>query len=198
MISKLSVKLTHYLMRKGLITEADEELYIYGAFMLLSHLVFFAINCVIGAVLSCLIQSIVFFIAFQFLRAFAGGYHAKTEMRCDLMSTFSILICIIVIKLMSIYDWDLPILSLSLVSAVVIFFLCPLDTPEKPLTGKEFVHFRKVSRLILLIILALVILSFVFGLKLLFAPACLSLILECILLSAGMIKKLCQKHRLCE
>lgn len=196
MINKLSQFLTEKLLSNDTICDEEKELYIYGLFMLLSQLMFFIIACIFGVILNCIFESILFYIAFQFIRKFAGGYHAATETRCEIISTLSILACIIVIKLSKTYDFQTVLLIVSSVSAVCIFALCPLDTPEKPLSDKEFKYFRKISWLILSIISIIVIISYFVRLKWLqifFTPCCLSLVLECILLVAGKLKKSADK-----
>ena len=194
MISKLSAHLTKRLLSNGTITEEDKDLYIYGLFMLLSQLMYFIIACIFGLILGCIVESIIFYIAFQFIRRYAGGYHASTETRCEIMSTLSILACIVVIKLSKIYNFQTALLIISAVSAVCIFILCPLDTPEKPLSEKEFKHFRKISWIILFVIIIAVAVSYIFNLKFFTASCCLSLILESILISAGKMKKVLQKN----
>lgn len=158
--------------------------------MLLSQLVFFIIACIFGFVLNCIIESIIFYIAFQFIRKYAGGYHAATETRCEILSTLSILACIVVIRLSKTYDFQTVLLIISAVSSVCIFVFCPLDTPEKPLSKKEFKYFRKVSWVILLVISINIIVSYFFKFQMVLVPCCLSLILESVLLVAGKIKKM--------
>lgn len=192
MISKLSQRITSKLISNGNILEEEKDLYAYGLFMLISHLFFFFISITFGIVFSCIFESLVFYLAFQFIRRYAGGYHASTEIRCDIMSTASILVCIMVIWLAKRYEFEIPLLFTTIISAVIIFIFCPLDTPEKPLTDKERNHYRKISLFISLTISALVLISFVFEWKFLFAPSCLSLILESILLIAGKVKKVYQ------
>lgn len=193
MISKLSTCLTEKLLSNGIINEEDKDLYIYGLFMLISHLMFFIIACVFGLILGCVFESVVFYIAFQFIRRYAGGYHASTETRCEILSTLSILACIVVIRLSKTYDIQTAILIISAVSAGCIFVFCPLDTPEKPLSDKEFKYFRKVSWIILLVIIAAIVVSYIFKFDIVITPCCLSLILESILLVAGKIKRVSQK-----
>lgn len=188
MISKLSAYLTEKMLSNGAISKEDKGLYIYGLFMLISHLVFFIISCVFGLILGCVLESIVFYVAFQFIRRYAGGYHAATETSCDILSTLSILACIVVIRLSKTYDIQTALLIISALSAVCIFVFCPLDTPEKPLTDKEFKYFRKISWLILLAIVVTIIVSYIFKFKIVTVPCCLSLILEAILISAGKVK----------
>lgn len=193
MISKLSTRLTGKLLSSGTISDQDKELYIYGLFMLISHLIFLIITCIFGLVLKCLLESIIFYIAFMLIRRYAGGYHASTETRCEVLSTLSILACIVVIRLSKIYDFQTVLLLITTLSAVCIFVFCPLDTPEKPLSYKEFKYFRKVSWLILLTIVLAIIVSYVFKFQIVTVPCCMSLILESILLAAGKIKRVSQK-----
>lgn len=189
MINKLSEFLTKKMLSDNTINDEDKELYVYGLFMLLSQLMFFIIACIFGFILNCIIESIIFYIAFQFIRRYAGGYHAKTETRCEILSSLSILCCIMLIKFSKIYYIKISLLCISLVCAVLIFIFCPLDTPEKPLSEKEFKYFRKISLIILLGILIAIAISCYFEIGYIFAPCCMSLILEGILISAGKIKK---------
>lgn len=195
MISKLSTHLTEKLLSNGTISDEDKDLYIYGLFMLFSHLMFFIIACIFGLILGCIFESIIFYIAFQFLRRYAGGYHAKTETRCEIMSVLSILCCIVLIKCSKMYDINIVLLSTSLVFAVLIFIFCPLDTPEKPLTDKEHKYFRKISLIILLLIIVAIIVSFIFKFNIIFTPCCVSVILEGVLIGTGQIKKAYSKKR---
>ena len=193
MISNLSTRLTDKLLSKGSITEDERELYIYGLFMLISQLMYLVLACIFGLLFECFIESIAFYIAFQFIRRYAGGYHAATETRCEILSTLSIIASIGIIKLSKIYDFKTILLFITLISVVLIFFLCPLDTPEKPLFEKEFKYFRKISWIILLVISSIIIVSYFFKFNILFTPCCVSLILESILLVAGKIKRVHQE-----
>ena len=161
--------------------------------MLVSQVIFFIFSCIIGLLLHCFFESIVFYFMFQSIRKYAGGYHANTETLCDILSSISIALCIVIIKFANMYDFSLPLLIIAIIAAVIIFVLCPLDTPEKPLSDKEYRYFRKISWVILLVLLTLTIISYIFKWKLFFAPVCLSVILESILLIAGRIKKVYQQ-----
>lgn len=190
MIGKLSSKISDLLIRKSVIDSEDQELYVYGFFILLSQILYFIIAVIFGIIFNVLLQSVVFYIAFQFIRKYAGGYHASTEGRCEIMSALSILACIVMIWLSRSYDFSLLLFCISLVAVLVIAVLCPLDTPEKPLSNKELKYFRKISWLILFIIAALIVVSYIFGWSYIFSPCCMSLILESILIVAGKIKQI--------
>lgn len=190
MVGKLSSKITELLINRDVISSENKELYDYGFFILLSQILYFIIAVIFGIIFNVLLQSVVFYIAFQFIRKYAGGYHASTEGRCEIMSTLSILACIVMIWLSRSYDFSLLLFCISLVAVLVIAVLCPLDTPEKPLSNKVLKYFRKISWLILFIIAALIVVSYIFGWSYIFSPCCMSLILESILIVAGKIKQI--------
>ena len=190
MIGKLSSKISDLLIRKSVIDSEDQELYVYGFFMLLSQLLYLIIACIFGLLFQCFLESAIFYFAFQLIRKYAGGYHASTEGRCEIMSTLSILACIVMIWLSRSYDFSLLLFCISLVAVLVIAVFCPLDTPEKPLSNKELKYFRKISWLILFIIATLIVVSYIFGWSYIFSPCCMSLILESFLIIAGKIKQI--------
>lgn len=195
MIVKLARKTAEKFVENNNIIYDKISIYQYGFFVLYSNILFFIITSIIGAILSVFLQSVVFFFAFFLIRQFAGGYHAKTETRCEILSTLSILCCIVLIKLSKMYDIRIALLSISLVFAVLIFILCPLDTPEKSLNDKEYKYFRKISWIILSLIIVAIIVSFIFKFNVVFAPCCASLILEGVLIGTGQIKKAYSKKR---
>lgn len=195
MINKISSKIVEILIKHSLVENEDKELYLYGFFILLSQILYFIIVITIGILFNVIFESIIFYITFQFIRRYAGGYHAKTETRCEILSTLSILCCIVLIKLSKMYDIRIVLLSVSLVFAVLIFILCPLDTPEKPLNDKEYKYFRKISWIILSLIIIAIIVSFYFKFNVVFVPCCASLILEGVLIGTGQIKKAYSKKR---
>lgn len=195
MISKFAEKLVDCLYCQHDISDDEQELYKYGFFVLLSQILYLIIAIILGSIFKSVFESVIFYIAFQFIRRYAGGYHAKTETRCEILSTLSILCCIVLIKLSKMYDIRIALLSISLVFAVLIFILCPLDTPEKPLNDKEYKYFRKISWIILSLIIVAIIVPFIFKFNVVFAPCCASLILEGVLIGTGKIKKVYNEKR---
>lgn len=189
MINKLSEFLAQSLITNKNITKNERELYTYGFFILISHSLYFVLASLFGIIFKCFLETIIFYISFQFIRRYAGGYHAETELRCEIFSTLSIISCVLLIKISKEYNFNLILLCFALICSIIIFIFAPLDTPEKPLSQKEFKYFRKISLIILISILIAIALSYYFKIKYIFLPCCISLILEGILISAGKIKK---------
>ena len=84
MIGKLSVLLAKKLVKNGNIQENEQEMYVYGFFMFLSHMFYLFVACIFGIVFNCFIESVIFYVLFQSIRRYAGGYHAKTETKCEI------------------------------------------------------------------------------------------------------------------
>lgn len=189
MISKISTIIVNLLIKNSTITEDDRELYQYGFFILMSQMLYFTITMVFGLLLGVFIESIVFYCSFQLIRRYAGGFHASTETSCGIMTTISLLISVVLIRVSLSVNLEISFLIAATFAAISICILCPLDTPEKQLSKSESNYYRKVSLCVLLLISVVIVISKTLKIKLLFAPACLSLILEGILLCAGKIKQ---------
>lgn len=194
MISKLSEKITNTLVVKNTISEDDRELYEYGFFMLFSNLYFIVITCIFGLIFGVFFESLIFFISFMLIRKYAGGYHAKTETRCQIVSTLSILISILVIRFVNFDGISVILLAITAISSILIFAFAPLDTPEKPLSKKEKNYFRKISYIILVILDVLFIVAYNFSWNIVFVPISVAILFESILISFGKISSLKRKN----
>lgn len=195
MIDKFAEFIVQKLICNCEIEKDEQNLYHYALFILISKILFFTFTLALGLLLNAAIESLIFFIAFIALRQYAGGFHAKTETRCEVLSFCSLFGCILIIKLAKIYDMLIPMLCTALFFSAIIFIFAPIDSLAKPLSKKEFKYYRKVSLTILLCILIAIIVSFCFKLNIVFAPCCVSIILEGVLVGVGQIKKTCTKKR---
>lgn len=190
MISKISESLTNKILLKYNIDYKDYDIYVYSMFMLLSFLYFVVLSCAFGFIFDCFLESLIFSFSFQIIRKYAGGYHAKTERVCMLLTSFSCVVSILIIKLIQYFMLNDYILILTIFSVCLSCAIVPLDTPENPLSKNEFRCFRKISITINLVMFLIVIFSFLFEIEIVFTPCCMSLILEGVLLIAGKAKKI--------
>ena len=190
MISKLSEYCTDHLIAEQYVKKDEREIYIYGFYMLISRLTFFLFAIIFGALIGCCIESIIFYITFQVIRRFAGGYHASTESRCNILSAFFIIICISFVCFAQRNNLQAIMLGVYLLSAIVILILCPIDTPEKPLSEKEYSTFKKISFGIVFLYTLLILVAFSLKWEKIFFSICVSLLLESILLLLGKVKAL--------
>lgn len=188
MFTKISKNLCKKLSSKNKLNQEEVELYEYGFFLILSSVFFTLIIIFFGLLFNCLLGTIVFYISFRAVRNYAGGYHADTEMRCEILTTTFFLLVSYIISISGKYIVKIIVLGITVFAILAIALLAPLDTPAKPLDTDEKKKYRKISFLILSIIVLIIIVSIIFKINISLVPCCLSLILESILLVAGVIK----------
>ena len=184
----LSKRISNRLINKGVISSDEEEVCTYGLFMLFSHISLFIVTLIFGLILKRPLESILFYIQFQVIRRYGGGYHASVEWRCNVLSALSMFACVWLTKMIDINKTLIALLIISAISAGMIVWLCPVDTKEKPLSETEYQRFRRITIVVLLFYIAAIVILTVLGQKYWIIPSCLSIILESILLVAGKVK----------
>lgn len=144
----ISEKITDSLTRSGVITTEDKELYHYGVQQGLLMILNIITTFVIGLMFGMIWQSLIFLLAYIPLRSYAGGYHAKTQIRCYLFSIIIMSAALLGIKLI---PWTSFIcLTTSAFGAGIIFFLAPVEDSNKPLNEREIKVYKKRTRILLL------------------------------------------------
>lgn len=188
MVSKITESITKRVLLKFNLSNSDEDIYSYGLFMFLSFVIFGVITIVFGIIFNCVIESILFYLFFQLLRKYCGGYHAETSGKCEIMTTIIILICIASIKAVEYLKIENILFLISILFFTITYILSPVDTKENPLSKEEKDEFQKISRIIALVMLSIISITFIAKFNLLFIPCCVSIVLEGVLLIAGKIK----------
>lgn len=145
MIKLISSKVARILCEDEKHTD-NYELYEYAIYILLSSAFHIATVIVLGLVFNLLTESLVFYLSFIAIRKFAGGYHAKTPVRCYM---FSIILYIVSLELIgficeSQYCVIITII-LELFSLVCIFAISPLDSNKHLLNLREKRVYRIIS-----------------------------------------------------
>lgn len=159
MISKVAKIITQYLIKKHAIEDDDYQIYHYGLFVLISESFFWGYCLFVGAVLKIVLPSLLFCAFFFLSHRFAGGFHAKTELHCLMITLSSFLISIIAIKL-SVQLNDIFLLVFYVCCSIILIVLSPADTPQKPLSNKDKILFKKITSLIVAVgFIAIVVLN---------------------------------------
>lgn len=140
-MSSLTAKITDRLTQDGTINPEDKELYSYGlhqGFVIIANVL---TTIALGLVFGMLWQSIVFMAAYIPLRTFAGGYHARTQLRCYFSSIVLTASILFVIRLV---PWT-SIINIILIcfAAVTISILAPVEDENKPLEPIEVRTYKR-------------------------------------------------------
>jgi accessory gene regulator B len=115
----------------------------------------------IGFVFSLVWQSILFMALYFPLRSFAGGYHAKTQLRCYQVSVILALAVLSAIKYM---PWANSLsIVLAMVAGLVIIIFAPVEDSNKPLDKIEIIIYRRRSRVILSVEICMIFIAHALG-----------------------------------
>lgn len=160
-MSNVAEKMTQRLVSAALIKPEDSSLYQYGLQQGLFMLLNFFTTVVVGLLFGMLWQSILFSLVYMPLRMNAGGYHARTPLRCYIFSTALIFAVLSVIRLV-LYN-KLICGIMAAVGAAIIFALAPVENANKPLDEIERKVYRKRARLTLLFWMITLLFGFALG-----------------------------------
>ena len=147
MFWSLSERLAERLIVSDIISREDKEIYRYGFQQGMATLFNLGTTIVIGMVFGRLLESILFMVAYIPLRTFAGGYHARTAVRCYFGSVVMMIAVLWVMRYMT-YS-GLICSCLMGISGSIIWFLVPVEDRNKPLDDVEKQVYGKRARGIL-------------------------------------------------
>ncbi|MEE1281231.1 MAG: accessory gene regulator B family protein [Acutalibacteraceae bacterium] len=165
-MDSVSEKIIEFFVSNNIIKNEDKELYKYALSITISAVIHILTIIVLGITFSLVVESIVFYMCFIAIRKFAGGYHSKTAGRCYFLSVLLSVMLLIVLKLL-ICNMSSVIniitITVSLISVVCIWIMSPLDTENNPLSDKEKVVYRRVARIISLLVFMMFIVFLILG-----------------------------------
>lgn len=141
------------------------DLYEYAVYIILSSASHVITVITLGLCFNLLVESLVFYFSFIAIRKFAGGYHAKTPVRCYLFSFASNIIILCLVKWLSSINtlFIFIFIIFELLCVVLILLISPLDTENNPLTGQEKKMYRMLTSIITILIFIISSLCFFKG-----------------------------------
>ncbi|WP_069998706.1 accessory gene regulator ArgB-like protein [Cellulosilyticum sp. I15G10I2] len=161
-MTHLFERITDLFIHNGIINSEDKELYTYGLQQGLIIIANILTTLFIGLLLGMVWQSIVFMLSYIPLRSFAGGYHAKTQFKCYMLSIVLTTAVLLVIKLI---PWtNFMIWGLALSAGMLILIFSPLGDSNKPLDKIEISIYKRWTIIILLVEVCIVLLTVILSL----------------------------------
>ena len=186
MLEHLSEKFAGKLIQAGIISKEDTDVYVYGFFQ--AAMMFFNIvtTLILGILFQLLISCILLNLAYIPIRISAGGHHADSPLKCYIDSTLMIAFLLAIIKWIPIH----PIVSIALLatSSFVIFVLAPVGTRNNPLDEVERRIFKRRTRIILYVEIAVFTCLLFFGENQIAGTIALGVFTEGLMLLIGYVK----------
>ncbi len=193
----LSTKIITYLEKRGHLFDEDKEVITYGLFFLIFNTYCFALSVMVGAFFGLVIESIVFFFSFLFIKKYAGGYHASKEWACVIISSLGIILSIFIIHFSRINTLMYKfIFAFSVIQSIVICALSPLEAQDRPINKTDAKKYRKNSLIRTTITFMAAVVLHYSECYVLAAPIIAALIFEGLLIVGGYIQKRIRLHRI--
>lgn len=148
-MERLSIKLTDYILARGVIEESEFEIYQYGFQRFLELSINIMCSIIIAVLLDMKLECIVFFLFFIPLRSYSGGFHMKRYISCLLLSCLSLAGILCIVKYFSVT----PLFSciLYVISLAVIKVVGSVDHPNRSVDEEDNLFFNKRANIILFI-----------------------------------------------
>ncbi|MCM1530075.1 MAG: accessory gene regulator B family protein [Alistipes sp.] len=164
-------------------TEEDERSVIeFGVRILLSKMLNLITEIIIGCLFSMLFETVIFLLAFSFLRSYAGGFHASSSLKCYISSSAIMAAALLIIR----YT-DMPIVNIvfAVFGMIICLVLAPVESKNKYLDEIERTVYRKRALIILFLILLAMICSYFLHINSIFTTLSVVLLIEGIMLILG-------------
>lgn len=186
LLTRLSRKIVNNLTQSDIVKAEDAEIYIYGINQILMYAINISSALIIGLIFGKFFEVAVFIAAYCSLRSFAGGYHAKTPLKCYFFSIIMLIIVLVGIKYLYLTEW--VYYAVLAMTFVIVLVLSPVEDKNKPLDDLEHKVYKKRGVIIAAIELLISGLLKLAGLDSLFVAIVYSFATLSFMLIAGKIK----------
>lgn len=184
MLDKASESLTNRLVSAGIVKSEDYEIYQFGIENTILKLIHMVSYITLGLILGSLPELFVFLAAFIPLREYSGGFHAKTPLKCYIVSCITVFTVLFILRFApeAVMNYSIPI---ALVGSFLLFLVIPVEAKEKPLDESEKIYYKSKGGFLILSILVLTLIFIMLDLNKIAFILSLSLIYEMIIALAG-------------
>lgn len=186
MTEKLCRSMTDWLVSREAIEESSRAIYEYGLYLFILTMLNVTTALTLGALLQVFWPTCLFLLFFMPLRQYAGGYHAKTSLRCYFLSTGAMLASQLMFRFW-LPEKEISV-ALFLGASVLVWLLAPVPALTKPLSSPEYRAYRKRARLVLAVQLLLMVVFLLLQAEEILFYLALAVTMASILVVAGRIQ----------
>ncbi len=146
MLQRISEDIVSWQIRKNLLKDDQRALYLYAYEILLNQIINIVVAVIIAVIMRAPMPVFVFLASYIPLRSYCGGYHAKTNGVCTVVSAILILIvCLLEKYIVGTAALFLPVAGF-LISGILIYIYAPVPDRNKLLDEEETRRYRLKSR----------------------------------------------------
>ena len=146
MIHRIAVRLSEALSDKLNADERARQIYCYGIEVLLSNLTTMLTVLLIGQIMGILTCSILYLAIYSSLKVTCGGYHARTQLACWLISIASFVATVVMAEVTMLLPVSrLPWIIVLVLSTIYILLSPPVMNSNHPVAQKTVKKNKKIS-----------------------------------------------------
>ncbi len=159
MLHTLSMNIADFLLSKNCFEKENLNIYVYGTELVISSFIGAMLIFVLSLITNSLLTGLLFYISFNTLRAYTGGLHCKTYLKCNITFVCVFLFCLTAECYINSYVLSV----MTVMTLVMIIGLAPVENPNKPIEKKDKNRFKLISLLIYILhISAYLIIKYLF------------------------------------
>ncbi len=153
MLNKMAISIAQsYYAQSGENYDKDDiEFYAYGFQVLFMNILDITAVIILGGFIGLFFETIVFLSAFASLRAYAGGHHASTPLKCFLSLLGFYALMLIIIYFTPVYFINYVSLLITWICIFPVLKFAPAINENRPVGPIQYSEFRKKTVLILLV-----------------------------------------------
>lgn len=163
MTELLATQLADKLIEVGAAPAEKRAIIRFGLELILSSVIGILLVALISTIVGQPLSWISFLIAFIPLRTTGGGYHAKTHLGCNVTFAITYILALLIVRFFPVSPCVYVIICV--ISALVIFAICPVEAINKPLNESRKKSNRKKCILWILADIVLSIVCLIFNLR---------------------------------
>lgn len=143
MIGKIAEAITTGCVRKKIINVDKQSVYRYGFELLISFFIHLTCFVTVAVISRRFLETFIFILAFASLRRYTGGYHAKTDIGCYGLTTFSLVIYLVLLQYTP-FSYQLMFIRFNLIVYwLAVFFIAPVTSDQKPINAIQLSRIKK-------------------------------------------------------
>lgn len=181
MFRKLSESVTDLLIINDIISDENQEAYIYGLELLIPQIIFYLGILVIAIFTKTILLSLLFVITYKVLRQYTGGFHCKSAEACLVVSILIYLPLLLLFNL-NLALIDMVLVTASIIASVILFRFSPIEDKNKPLDSIEKRAYRRFSIVVIIIAIFAVLIFFLLNIRAIFYAVAWSLSVDAVLI----------------
>lgn len=147
-MKNISYNISSFLWQHNIISEQETDVCRYGLEIFISSLVQVVSIIIVSVFMNNFFQTCIFFAVFIPLRMYAGGYHAKTKLRCYAVSVLVYITFTIMINIIPSSTYNSIIFISSVFSVFIVYLFAPIVHINKHVNSIEIQNYKRIALII--------------------------------------------------